>query len=139
MQISALMLLSLTAAELLLLLVVIAFYLRLRKSEALIARMQTKQEEFLVKLRANAQLEQDLVDNFGQRQEELTRLDNEISERVIVLNKLLKQADEYARSPQFLRQIIITGHRQGKSIKELAKATGVAADEVELIIDQSGI
>lgn len=139
MQISAFMLLSLTAAELLLLLVVIAFYLRLRKSEALIARMQTKQEEFLVKLRANAQLEQDLVDNFGQRQEELTRLDNEISERVIVLNKLLKQADEYARSPQFLRQIIITGHRQGKSIKELAKATGVAADEVELIIDQSGI
>ena len=139
MQISAFLLLALTAAELLLLLVVIAFYLRLRKSEALIARMQTKQEEFLVKLRANAQLEQDLVDNFGQRQEELTRLDNEISERVIVLNKLLKQADEYARSPQFLRQIIITGHRQGKSIKELAKATGVAADEVELIIDQSGI
>ncbi len=139
MQISAFLLLALTAAELLLLLVVIAFYLRLRKSEALIARMQTKQEEFLVKLRANAQLEQDLVDNFGQRQEELTRLDSEIGERVIVLNKLLKQADEYARSPQFLRQIVITGHRQGKSIKELAKATGIAADEVELIIDQSGL
>ena len=101
--------------------------------------MQTKQEEFLVKLRANAQLEQDLVDNFGQRQEELTRLDSEIGERVIALNKLLKQADEYARSPQFLRQIVITGHRQGKSIKELAKATGIAADEVELIIDQSGL
>jgi len=139
MQISAFLLLALTAAELLLLLVVIAFYLRLRKSEALIARMQTKQEEFLVKLRANAQLEQDLVDNFGQRQEELTRLDSEIGERVIALNKLLKQADEYARSPQFLRQIVITGHRQGKSIKELAKATGIAADEVELIIDQSGL
>ena len=139
MQISALMLLALTVTELALLFVVIAFYLRLRKSEALIARMQTKQEEFLVKLRANAQLEQDLVDNFGQRQEELTRLDSEIGERVIALNKLLKQADEYARSPQFLRQIVITGHRQGKSIKELAKATGIAADEVELIIDQSGL
>jgi hypothetical protein len=99
--------------------------------------MQTKQEEFLVKLRANAQIEQELVDSFGRRQEELARLDTELTERVIILNKLLKQADEYARSPQFLRQIIITGHRQGKSVKELSKATGVGIDEVELIIDQS--
>jgi SRSO17 transposase len=137
MQISALMLLALTITELALLFVVIAFYLRLRKSEALIARMQTKQEEFLVKLRANAQIEQELVDSFGRRQEELARLDTELTERVIILNKLLKQADEYARSPQFLRQIIITGHRQGKSVKELSKATGVGIDEVELIIDQS--
>ena len=139
MQISALLLLALTVTELVLLFVVIAFYLRLRKSETLIARMQTKQEEFLVKLRANAQLEQELVDSFSRRQDELARLDTELTERVIILNKLLKQADEYARSPQFLRQVIITGHRQGKSVKDLAKATGVSADEVELIIDQSGL
>ena len=138
MQISALLLLALTVTELVLLFVVIAFYLRLRKSEALIARMQTKQEEFLVKLRANAQLEQELVDSFENRQNELARLDVQLTERVIILNKLLKQADEYARSPQFLRQVIITGHRQGKSVKELAKATGIGSDEVELIIDQSG-
>lgn len=138
MQISALLLLALTVTELVLLFVVIAFYLRLRKSEALIARMQTKQEEFLVKLRANAQLEQELVDSFENRQSELARLDVQLTERVVILNKLLKQADEYARSPQFLRQVIITGHRQGKSVKELAKATGIGADEVELIIDQSG-
>ena len=107
MQISALLLLALTVTELVLLFVVIAFYLRLRKSEALIARMQTKPEEFLNKLRST-------------------------------LNKLLKQADEYARSPQFLRQVIITGSRQGKSVKELSRATGLSIDEVELIIDQSG-
>ena len=138
MQISALLLLSLTVTELVLLFVVIAFYLRLRRSEALIARMQAKQEEFLVKLRANAQLEQELVDSFERRQDELSRLDTQLSERVFILNKLLKQADEYAKSPQFLRQVIISGHRQGKSVAELAKATGVSADEVELIIDQTG-
>lgn len=137
MQITALLLLALTVTELVLLFVVIAFYLRLRKSEALIARLQTKQEEFLNKLRANAQLEQDLVDSFESRQSELARLDTLLSDRVIALNKLLKQADEFAKSPQFLRQVIITGHRQGKSVKDLARATGLSVDEVELIIDQA--
>ena len=137
MQITALLLLALTVTELALLFVVIIFYLRLRKSEALIARMQTKQEEFLHKLRANAQLEQELVDSFERRQDELARLDTQLTERVVVLNKLLKQADEYARSPQFLRQVIISGNRQGKSPKELAKTTGLSVDEVELIIDQN--
>ena len=137
MQITALLLLALTVTELVLLFVVIAFYLRLRKSEALIARLQTKQEEFLNKLRANAQLEQELVDSFESRQSELARLDTLLSDRVIALNKLLKQADEFAKSPQFLRQVIITGHRQGKSVKELSRATGLSADEVELIIDQA--
>ena len=138
MQITALLLLALTVTELVLLFVVIAFYLRLRKSEALIARMQAKQEEFLNKLRANAQLEQELVDSFERRQSELARLDTQLSDRVIALNKLLKQADEFAKSPQFLRQVIITGHRQGKGIKELSRATGLSSDEVELIIDQAG-
>ncbi|MBU1041761.1 MAG: hypothetical protein KKF77_11745 [Proteobacteria bacterium] len=137
MQITALLLLALTVTELALLFVVIIFYLRLRKSEGLIARMQTKQEEFLNKLRANAQLEQELVDSFERRQDELSRLDGQLTERVVVLNKLLKQADEYARSPQFLRQVIISGNRQGKSPKELAKTTGLSVDEVELIIDQN--
>ena len=137
MQITALLLLALTVTELALLFVVIVFYLRLRKSESLIARMQTKQEEFLNKLRANAQLEQELVDSFERRQDELSRLDGQLTERVVVLNKLLKQADEYARSPQFLRQVIISGNRQGKSPKELAKTTGLSVDEVELIIDQN--
>lgn len=137
MQITALLLLALTVTELALLFVVIIFYLRLRKSEGLIARMQTKQEEFLNKLRANAQMEQELVDSFERRQDELSRLDGQLTERVVVLNKLLKQADEYARSPQFLRQVIISGNRQGKSPKELAKTTGLSVDEVELIIDQN--
>ncbi len=139
MQITALLILALTVTELVLLFVVIAFYLRLRKSEALIARLQTKQEEFLNKLRANAQLEQELVDSFESRQNELARLDTLLSDRVIALNKLLKQADEFAKSPQFLRQVIITGHRQGKSVKELSRATGLSADEVELIIDQASV
>ncbi|MHC1701253.1 MAG: hypothetical protein AB9900_09790 [Humidesulfovibrio sp.] len=137
MQITALLLLALTVTELALLFVVIIFYMRLRKSETLIARMQTKQEEFLTKLRANAQLEQELVDSFERRQDELSRLDGQLTERVVILNKLLKQADEYARSPQFLRQVIISGNRQGKSPKELAKTTGLSVDEVELIIDQN--
>ncbi|MDO9630675.1 MAG: hypothetical protein Q7I92_02105, partial [Humidesulfovibrio sp.] len=68
---------------------------------------------------------------------ELSRLDGQLTERVVILNKLLKQADEYARSPQFLRQVIISGNRQGKSPKELAKTTGLSVDEVELIIDQN--
>lgn len=138
MQITALLLLSLTVTELVLLFVVIAFYLRLRKSEALISRMQAKQEDFLNKLRVNAQMEQELVDSFENRQSELARLDTLLTDRVVTLNKLLKQADEYARSPQFLRQVIITGSRQGKNIKELARATGLSTDEVELIIDQAG-
>jgi hypothetical protein len=36
-----------------------------------------------------------------------------------------------------LRQVIISGNRQGKSPKELAKTTGLSVDEVELIIDQN--
>jgi hypothetical protein len=138
MQITALLLLALTVTELVLLFVVIAFYLRLRKSEALISRMQANQQEFINKLRVNAQMEQELVDSFENRQSELARLDTMLTDRVVTLNKLLKQADEYARSPQFLRQVIITGSRQGKSIKELARATGLSLDEVELIIDQAG-
>ena len=49
----------------------------------------------------------------------------------------MKEAQEFSRSPDFLRQIIVNGSRRGQSPLALAKATGLSLDEVELILVQN--
>jgi uncharacterized protein HemX len=130
------MVLLLSLVEVLLLGLVIFFFWRLRQSEAILSQLQNKQDDLLNKLRFNAQLEQELMASFTKRQAELTSLDEQLAERTETLQKLLNQAQEYARSPQFLRETILNGHRQGKNARELAKVTGLSLEEVELIIEQ---
>lgn len=123
--------------ELALLSVVVVFFLRLKKSEVLLGQLQSRQAEFLNKLTFNAQLEQEMVSTFEKRQAELAQLDQELEARAKDLGRLLRQADELCRSPQFLRQIILAGHGQGKTPEVMAKATGLSVEEVEMILEQA--
>jgi len=134
---SALLLILFTVSEVVLLGVVIMFFLRLKKSETLLSGLQAKQEEFIKRLQFNTQLENELVATFEQRQQELVSLNNEIEDRANELKKLVNQANEYCKSPQFMREIIIKGHRAGKSPLQMAKSTGLSLEEIELILDQA--
>ena len=134
---SDLLIILLTISEVVLLGVVIMFFLRLKKSEALLSGIQIKQEEFSKRLQFNTQLENELVATFERRQQELITLNNELEHRVAELKKLVTQADGYCKSPQFMREIILMGHRAGKSPAQLAKSTGLSLEDIDLIIDQS--
>lgn len=123
-----------SVAELVLLAALLVFFLRLRRSEALLSRLQANQENLMDRLRLNAELEQELVVSFAQRQEELRRLDSRLEERAADLRQLLEKAETVSRSPHFLREVIINGRRKGRTVEQLAKATGMAVDEVELIL-----
>uniref|UniRef100_I2Q1K9 DUF2802 domain-containing protein n=1 Tax=Desulfovibrio sp. U5L TaxID=596152 RepID=I2Q1K9_9BACT len=127
----------LTVCELALLLLVVLFFSRLRRSEELLANLQKNQDSLLKKLDFNARLEQELIGSFQRRQTELAELDQKLEERRDELEKLVKKAKEYSRSPDFLRQIILNGTRRGQSPPALAKATGLSLDEVELILAQN--
>jgi len=127
----------LTVFEVLLLGLVIVFFLRLRKSEEVLSKLRDKQEELLNKLRFNTQMERELVASFEERQAELAALDQALAARAKELSKLLKQAQEMSRSPEFLRELVLTGHKRGKSAQELARSTGMSVDEVEFIIEQA--
>lgn len=127
----------LTGCELVLLLLVVLFFSRLRRSEELLAKLQQNQDSLLKKLDFNARLEHELVSSFLKRQAELAELDQQLEERRGQLEKLVKKAEEYSRSPDFLRQIIVNGSRRGQSTQALAKATGLTLDEVELILVQN--
>lgn len=133
------LLLALSITEILLLLLVVFFFLRLRQSEAVLSKLRAKQEELLNKLRFNAQLEQEIVSSFEQRQNELSHLDQQLEARAADMKRLLKQAEEVCKSPQFLREIVVSGCKRGKSSQELARATGLSFEEVELIIEQAGL
>ncbi len=134
---SNLLLILFTFSEIVLLVVVILFFLRLKKSESLLSGLQAKQEEFIKRLQFNTQLENELVSTFAQRQQELVAINNDIEKRATELKKLVDMANEYSKSPQFMREIILNGHRSGKSPVQLAKSTGLSLEEVELIIDQA--
>lgn len=131
-----LLLVFFSITEIFLLVAIIFFFIRLKKSEELVTQLQSKQQEFINKLHFNAQLETELMNTFEERQEELAKLDELLDRKTKKLKKILSQAEEFSRSPQFLRQIIITGHKEGKPVNRLAKATGLSIEEVELIIDQ---
>lgn len=134
---SDLLIILLTVSEVVLLGVVIMFFLRLKKSEALLSGIQIKQEEFIKRLQFNTQLENELVATFERRQQELITLNNELEHKVTELKKLVTQADSYCKSPQFMREIILKGHRAGKSPAQLVKSTGLSLEDIDLIIDQS--
>ena len=137
MQISfwALILASLT--EVLLLVGLIIFFLRLRRSEATLTTLQANQEKLLTHVHVNAELEQELMDSFARRQAELQALDRKLEERVIALKSLLMEADGVNRSPQLLREIIVAGSRSGKSLQELARSTNLSIDEIRLILSKN--
>jgi len=126
----------LTGSELLLLILVVGFFARLRRSEDMLSALQGNQAELMGKLQRSAQVEQELIDSFEDRQRELVRLEDKLAARARELGKLLKQAEEISRSPDFLRQVVLNGLKKGQSARELAKATGLTQDEVELIISQ---
>lgn len=134
---SDLLLILFTVSEVVLLVVVIFFFLRLKKSETLLSGLQANQAEFIKRIQFNTQLENELVATFEQRQNELATLNEEIEQRAIELKKLVELANDYCKSPQFMREIIINGHRSGKTPIQLAKSTGLSLEEVELIIDQA--
>jgi uncharacterized protein HemX len=125
-----------TAVELLLMGLALVFFLKLRKSEALVRALQDKQQEFLQKLDLNARLEKEIVETFAKRQEELSVLEDKLHQRATEMRRLLEQAENFTKSPQFLRQTILSGFRRGQSAQALAQATGLSVDEVELILDQ---
>ena len=125
-----------TVVELLLMGLALVFYMKLRKSETLVRALQDKQQEFLQKLDFNARLEKEIVETFAKRQEELSLLEDKLYQRATEMRRLLEQAENFTKSPQFLRQTILSGFKRGQSVSALAQATGLSVDEVELIIDQ---
>lgn len=133
---SLLLVVSLT--EIVLLAVVVGFFFRLRRSQAVLDTLQQRQETLLSKLHFNTELEQELVSSFAKRQAELADLEQQLSARADELRRLVEQAEKAARSPRLMREIIISGNREGKSSQALALATGLSVDEVELILEQSG-
>ncbi len=124
--------------EILLISILVILFIKLRTSQALLLKLQNKQEAFLSRLDFNAKLEQELLSNFEKRQQELTRLDARLERRAHTLQGLLEQADAFAHSPVFLKQTILNGYRRGQSIEALARSTGLSIDEIEVVIDQEG-
>ncbi|MDR1659877.1 MAG: hypothetical protein LBR94_05995 [Desulfovibrio sp.] len=113
------------------------FFARLRRSESLLTTLQGNQDALLARIEMNARLEREIVASFVQRQAELRNLDEKLEERAKELRRLLEQAEEIRRSPQFLREIILNGHRKGLSSRQIAKNAGLGVDEVELILTQA--
>jgi hypothetical protein len=87
----------------------------------------------------NARLENEIIGTFTKRQEELTALEEKLHYRALEMRRLLEQAENFTKSPQFLRQTILSGFKRGQSAEALAQATGLSVDEVELILDQPKI
>ncbi len=137
MQISFWLLILASLTEVLLFIGLVVFFVRLRRSEALLNTLQANQEQLLARLHLNAELEQELMDSFAQRQAELQALDHKLEERVLSLKTLLMEADGVNRSPQLLREIIVAGSRSGKSLQDLARSTNLSIDEIRLILSKN--
>ena len=129
-------LLVLSAVELILFFLLLKFFRRLRRSEEMFARLQSDQDSLLEKLRLNAELEQELMHSFAERQEELEALNAKLEERARQISDLLAQAETVSRSPRFLRELILEGAKKGRSADQLARSTGLSLDEVRLIMEQ---
>ena len=128
-----------TVMEALFIVLAVFFYTRLKKSELLVRSLQDRQDEFLQKLDLNARLEKEIIGTFTKRQEELTALEEKLHYRAVEMRRLLEQAENFTKSPQFLRQTILSGFKRGQSAEALAQSTGLSVDEVELILDQAKI
>ena len=129
-------LIGFSGLEIILLATVAVLFVRVRRSEAGLIQMRQKQEALLENLKRNAELEQELVDSFAQRQEELTRLDSKLQDKVKELRRLLDQAEHMANSPQLVKTIILSGQARGDSVTALAHKTGLSEEEVEWVIEQ---
>jgi superfamily II RNA helicase len=125
-----------TLAEAALLGAVLFFFVRLKRSETLLSRLQANQEKLLARLQQNAELERELVATFAQRQAELRTLDQRLEDRAETLRRLLEQAEGIMRSPSFLRELILNGRKKGLSPQKIALSAGLSVDEVEVIIAQ---
>ncbi|MCL1986243.1 MAG: hypothetical protein FWG59_07335 [Betaproteobacteria bacterium] len=125
-----------TLAEMALLGAVLFFFVRLKRSENLLTELQANQEKLLLRLHQNAELEQELVATFAQRQVELRTLDQRLEDRAETLRRLLEQAEGIVRSPQFLRELILNGRKKGLNAQKIALSAGLSVDEVELILAQ---
>lgn len=123
--------------ELIILAGVMIFYVRLKKSETLLNTLQDNQQSLLARIEMNARLEREIVATFAQRQAELRELDSKLEARASELRRLMEQAEGIARSPQFLREIILNGKRKGLSARQIARNAGLSVDEVELILAQN--
>lgn len=130
------LLIFLTLAELALMAVAIFFYKRLKQSEQLIHTLYENQDALLMRLYKNTELERDLVATFTQRQEQLHSLNATMDNRIQTLQKLLQQAEGISRSPRFLRELILNAQKKGQSLAEIAASTGLAKDEIELILSR---
>ena len=95
------------------------------------------QDTLMDKLKTNAELERELMQTFAVRQAELQNLNERLEARTRTLQELLEQAEAISRSPQFLRELILTGKKKGRTSSQLAKSTGLSLDEVELILAQA--
>jgi hypothetical protein len=129
-------LLLISVTEIVLIVLILRFFSRLKKSEDLLSRLRDGQESLLDKLKANAEIERELMGSFITRQAELATLGSKVEERCTELKMLLDEAEAVSRSPQFLREIISQGKKRGRTPQQLAKATGLSLDEVELILAQ---
>ena len=130
-------LIAISLAEIVLFAMLLRFFSRLRKSEDLLFTLSEGQQSLMDKLRTNAELERELMQSFSVRQAGLQSLNASLEERAAELHALLEQARAMSRSPQFLREVIISGKRKGRTCAQLAKATGLSLDEVELILAQA--
>lgn len=130
-------LIIISVAELVLFVMLLRFFIRLRKSEDVLFKLSEGQQSLMDKLQANAELERELMQSFAVRQASLQQLSNSLDEKANELGNLLEQAQALSRSPQFLRELIISGKKKGRTSIQLAKATGLSLDEVELILAQA--
>lgn len=115
----------------------LVFYVRLKHSESLLTTLQDNQQSLLARIEMNARLEREIVATFAQRQAELRDLDTKLEARAAELRKLMEQAEGIARSPQFLREVILNGKKKGLSARQIARNAGLSVDEVELILAQN--
>ncbi len=128
-----------SSLELVLLGLVLVFFVKLRKSEILLSQLEKKQQAFVERLDFNSKLEKELVASFATRQQELIKLENKLEERATELYRLLQQTETFCKSPQFLRQTILSGYKRGQSVQALSVATGMSKDEIELILRQENL
>lgn len=131
------LIISCSVLELFILAGALVFYVRLKRSQTLLNTLQDNQQSILARLEMNARLERDIVATFAQRQAELRELDSKLEARVTELRRLMEQAEGIARSPQFLREIILNGRRKGLTPRQIARNAGLSVDEVELILAQN--
>lgn len=131
------LIISCSIMELLLIAGALLFYFRLKRSQTLMNTLQDNQQSLLARIEMNARLEREIVATFAQRQAELRELDSKLEDRARSLRKLLEQAEGIARSPQFLREIILNGRKKGLTSRQIAMNAGLSVDEVELILAQN--